>query len=74
MTPEIDFIESYDREAIIRELQRLAEILGKTTLSKRDINSQGRLSSATVIRRFGSLRRALQESGLTPVRFTKATD
>ncbi len=74
MTPEIDFVESYDREAIIRELQRLAGILGKATLSKRDIDSHGRLSSSVVMKRFGSLRTALQESGLTPARFMKATD
>ena len=74
MTPEIDFVESYDRETIIRELQRLAGVLGKATLSKRDINSHGRLSSSVVMRRFGSLRRALQESGLNPARFMKATD
>ena len=74
MTPEIDFVESYDRDAIIRELQRLAEVLGKATLSKRDIDSHGRLSSSVVWRRFGSLRSALKESGLTPSRFMKATD
>jgi len=74
MTPEIDFVESYDRGAIIRELQRLAAILGKATLSKRDIDSHGRLSSSVVMKRFGSLRTALQESGLTPARFMKATD
>jgi hypothetical protein len=72
--PEIDFVESYDRDAIVRELQRLGGVLGKATLSKRDIDSHGRLSSSVVMKRFGSLRRALQESGLTPVRFTKATD
>jgi len=74
MAPEIDFIESYDRETIIRELQRLAEALGKTTLSKRDIDSDGRVSSSTVIKRFGSLRKALQESELTPRRFMKPTE
>lgn len=74
MAFEIDFVESYDREAVIQELQRLAGVLGKTTLSKRDIDSRGRLSSSVVMKRFGSLRRALQEAGLTPTRFMKATD
>ena len=74
MPLEIDFVESYDREAVIQELKRLAGVLGKGTLTRRDIDSHGRLSSALVIRRFGSLRRALQESGLTPARFMKATD
>jgi hypothetical protein len=74
MTPEIDFIESYDRETIIGELQRLAHSLGKKTLSKKDMRDHGRVSPATVARKFGSIRKALQESGLTPTRFNKPTD
>lgn len=74
MPLEIDFVESFDRESLIRELQRIASALGKATLSRREIDSHGRISSGVVIRRFGSLRKALQESGLTPGRFMKATD
>jgi hypothetical protein len=74
MPLEIDFIESYDRAAIIQELRRIASALRKDTLSKREIDSHGRISSAVVTRRFGSLRSALQEAGLTPGRFTKGTD
>jgi len=73
MTLNIDFIESYDREAISKELQRIAKVLGKPSLSRRDIDAHGRLSSGVVIKRFGSLRKALQDSGLTPLRFMKAT-
>lgn len=71
---EADFVESYDRESIISELRRLARVLGKSTLSRRDIDSHARLSSGVVIKRFGSLRRALQEAELRPTRFMKATD
>ncbi len=70
----IDFVESYGREAVLRELQRLAKSLGKSTLSRRDIDDHGRLSSSVVIKRFGSLRKALQDAGLSPIRFMKATD
>jgi hypothetical protein len=70
----IDFVESFDRDAIIKELRRVAKVLGKSTLSKRDVNVYGRLSYEVVLRRFGSLRTALQEAGLTPGRFNKATD
>ena len=38
------------------------------------IDSHGRISSTLVIKRFGSLRKALQESALVPARFMKATD
>jgi HNH endonuclease/Homing endonuclease associated repeat len=71
---EIDFVESYDRETLIQELRRIANALEKPTLSRREIDSYGRISSGIVIKRFGSLRRALQESGLTPTRFMKATN
>lgn len=74
MPLEIDFVASYDREALIQELRRIASNLGKATLSRREIDCQGRISSAVVIKRFGSLRKALQEGGLIPARFTKATD
>jgi len=73
MRLEIDFVESFDRNTIIQELRRIATILGKSTLTRRDIDAYGRLSSSVVLKRFGSLRKALQDTGLTPVRFTKAT-
>jgi hypothetical protein len=74
MPLEIDFVASYDRETLLQELRRIADALGKTTLSRREIDSHGRISSGLVIKRFGSLRKALQESGLIPARFMKATD
>lgn len=70
----IDFLESYSREAIIDELRRIAEDVGKQTLSREDIDRHGRLSSQTVIKKFGSLRRAHQEAKLVPARFMKATE
>lgn len=74
MAFDIDFVDSYDKHALIRELRRIAESLGKSTISRRDIDARGRISSSVVLKRFGSLRKALQESGLTPMRFNKATD
>jgi hypothetical protein len=71
---EIDFVESYDRESLIRELQRIAAALGKNTLSHRDINIHGRVCSKLVANRFGSLRQALLESGLEPGRYRMVTD
>lgn len=69
----IDFVETYDKESLIGELQRLAKVLQKKSLSKKEIDTHGRLSSDVIIKKFGSLRKALQESGLTPSRFTKPT-
>jgi len=70
----IDFVESFDKEAVILELRRIAQELGKSTLSKNDVKIHGRLSYEVVWRRFGSLRTALQEAGLAPGRFNKTTD
>jgi hypothetical protein len=70
----VDFVESFDKDSVIQELRRIAQVLGKSTLSKNDVKVHGRLSYEVVWRRFGSLRTALQEAGLTPGRFNKATD
>lgn len=55
-------------------MQRLARALGKDTLSRRDIDQHGKMSSAVVLKRFGSLRQALQAAGLRPTRFMKASE
>lgn len=70
----IDFLEDYADDAILDEVRRLAVALGKTSLSRRDVDSKGRVSSALLIKRFGSMRQALQRAGLRPVRFMKASD
>jgi len=72
MNFEIDFVESYSRENVVRELQRLAAALGKNTLTLQDIKVHGRISGPVVYARFGSLRHALLEAGLEPgkCRFT----
>ena len=70
----IDFLTDYSESAIIAELQRLAQQLGKTSLSRKDIDTAGRVSSSVVLKRFGSLRHALQAAQLSPSRFMKATD
>jgi hypothetical protein len=65
---EIDFLESYDRPALIAELRRIAHVLGKSTLSLADIGNFGRMSSDCVMKKFGSLRAAHVAAGLTPNR------
>lgn len=71
---EIDFLDSYSEEAIIDELNRIASSLSQNTLTKADIERYGRVSYATVNKRFGSLRKALEAAGLRPQRYTKPTD
>jgi Homing endonuclease associated repeat/HNH endonuclease len=71
---DIDFLPEFSQQTLIEELQRLAHELGKDTLSRRDIDQHGRMSSAVVLKRFGSLRQALQAANLRPTRFMKASD
>jgi hypothetical protein len=44
------------------------------TVTKADLKKYGRVSHATIVRRFGSLRRGLGRAGLKTGRFMKATD
>ena len=71
---DIDFLSDFSKQTLIEELQRLAATLGKDTLSRRDVDKHGKMSSAVVLKRFGSLRQALQAAGLRPTRFMKASE
>jgi HNH endonuclease len=71
---EIDFLTNYDDASLLAELQRIAKAIDSDTVTKADIKRIGRVSHSTVVRRFGSLRRALDLAGLKFNRFMKATD
>ena len=71
---DIDFLSDFSEPVLIEELQRIAHKLGQDTLSRSDIDQHGKMSSAVVLKRFGSLRQALQAAGLRPIRFMKASD
>ena len=71
---EIDFLSEYSNETIADELKRIAQSLGKDTVTKKDIESYGKISYGVVNKHFGSLRQALEFSGLTPTRYMKATE
>ena len=70
----IDFLVDYDNASILAELKRLADVRGADTVTRADIDEKGRISYWLVVKRFGSLRQALQMAHLTPTRFMKATD
>ncbi len=71
---EIDFLTEYDDASLLAELQRIAKAAGSDTVTKADIKRIGRVSHSAIVRRFGSLRRALHLAGLRSSRFMKATD
>lgn len=71
---EIDFLESHDEASIVGELQRIATKLGKRTVTTKEIDKHGLLSSRTVMQKFGTMRKAHEAAGLVASRYTKATD
>ena len=66
---DIDFLPEFSEPTLIKELQRIACQLAQDTLSMDDIDRHGKMSSAVVLKRFGSLRQALQAANLRPTRF-----
>lgn len=72
--PVIDFLAEYDDESVFGELRRIAQATGSDTVTKAQLKTIGRVSHATVVRRFGSLRHALGRAGLRSERFMKAND
>lgn len=60
---EMDRLLSYDRESVIAELQRVAELIdGPVTRSEFD--QHARVDSSTVLRKLGDWRTALEAAGL----------
>jgi hypothetical protein len=71
---EIDFLESHDEESLKGELQRVARVLRKPTVTRAEINRLGKVNSRTIEIKFGGLRKAHEAAGLVPSRYTKGTD
>ena len=74
MKPQIDFLAEYDDASLLSELRRVAAETGSSTVTRADLKRIGRVSDSTLLRRFGSMRRALALAGLKSERFMKATD
>jgi hypothetical protein len=72
--PEIDFLVEYDDQSMLAELRRVAEATNSDTVTKADLKRIGRVSHSTIVRRFGTLRHALDLASLKSERFMKATD
>jgi hypothetical protein len=74
MELDMDFMLSHDRDSIAAELRRIAALTGKNTVSMREIDRFGLLSSRSVATKFGSLRQALEAAGLDASRLRRFTD
>ena len=64
LTFELDRLTSYDDEALLCELRRVAALVDSPYLSKSAFNSHSKAHSSGIQRRFGSWQQALQLAGL----------
>ncbi len=59
-----DLIKGYPDEAILEEVRRVAELVGKPAFTAGDFRKHSGIDSAAVKRRFGNWRNALERAGL----------
>jgi hypothetical protein len=55
-------------------MQRIAVLLGRSTIRAKEIDRLGRVNSRTIMQKFGTLRKAHEAAGLVASRYTKSTD
>src|SRR5262245_14365493 len=61
---ELDRLLSYDDEAIVAELQRVAALVKSPFLTKKVFDRHGKVHSSTICTRFGTWKQALLKAGL----------
>ena len=61
----LDRLSDYSDESLLRELKRIAKLLGKDALTLGDIENHARCSYAILKQRFGGLRQALLRADLS---------
>ena len=62
---EVNHLESYDDEALIDELRRVAALLGKPKLTLKEFSENAKVHGSTLQKRFGGWRGALRAAGLS---------
>ena len=62
----------YSDEFLIKELLRVAELLGKKSVSTSEFDANSLLGNATYLRRFGTWTKACEKAGLEPWRTTNS--
>jgi hypothetical protein len=60
----LDRLTDYSDESFLNELRRIANIVGRTSLTVEDVEQHGRCSYALLKQRFGGLTRAQKAAGL----------
>jgi Homing endonuclease associated repeat len=67
-------ISDYSEEAMTDEIKRVSAIVKSDTLSTREFDKQARISSRTVVTKFGGWNKALQKAGLRVAKIRKFSD
>jgi hypothetical protein len=62
---EITWLEDRSDEAVLAEIRRVAALMSDCRLTKRAFDSQSKIKSSAVERRFGSWSEATRRAGLT---------
>ena len=61
---ELEHLESYDDEALLAELKRVAELIETPKVTRSQFAANAKAHSSTLHKRFGSWKRALEAAGL----------
>lgn len=62
---EVNHLESYDDEALLEELRRVADLLDKPKLTLQEFSANAKVHGSTLQKRFGGWRGALRAAGLS---------
>lgn len=62
---ELEHLESYDDQALLAELRRVAELIGTPKITRAQFTAHAKVHSSTLERRFGGWKGALEAAGLS---------
>lgn len=62
---ELDYLESYDDEALLEELRRVAMLVAEPKVTRSQFVALSKVHSSTIEKRFGGWRAALEAAGLS---------
>ncbi len=74
MDYKIKGLSDYSEESLLDELRRVARLLQRDTLTKKEFASQARINPSTLSKRFGCWNNALKKAGLTIHRAIDVSD
>ena len=71
---KIDFLVDKSDDALIKELQRVADLLKKQNITANEFKKYGNIGVTTILRRFSSWNKALEKAGLEIIHRVNISD